>query len=310
LSESAPEKDLGSRANGFEASIFEVLSRTFKRVEVHKQLEGFSGVRWKVDFLVESDLIVEASVQKRIETKIDSTFLKFIDIARNHGGFKEALVFENLYVGYHHTLDRRYFPTSQYRTMIQHGFPIMTLKDLPRLQEYRMGAVSASEISSRPRDFDARSMHSSRQVVRAEILAALANGPLTRRQIAQATSRNPFYICRIVKTMPEVKRLSSYFALSEESILRTLANKGGKFTPIQRKLVTDWLRKKFLETLKRRGQCRAREFAAEFGVNSRSLVYVINGLSREGLILRQGSMWELAVPGQVTLANEEGGQAH
>jgi hypothetical protein len=48
----------------------------FNRVEPHKPIQGFSGIRWRADFLVDSRLVLEASVQKRLETKIDSTFFK------------------------------------------------------------------------------------------------------------------------------------------------------------------------------------------------------------------------------------------
>lgn len=122
-----------ARGTSFESAIKSWLETHFQRVEAHKRVEGFGGVRWNVDFLVDSCLVLEASVQRRLETKINSTFLRFVDIVRKHPEFKAALILEKLHVGMHKSLGKKYFPTSEYRTMIAHGFPIVSLDDMSKL---------------------------------------------------------------------------------------------------------------------------------------------------------------------------------
>jgi hypothetical protein len=142
-----------ARGREFELQVERKLGDLFGQVEVHKRIEGFSGVRWMVDFLVNSNLIIEASVQRRLETKINSTFLRFVDVTRKLPSFRAALVLEEIHVGYHESKRKKFFPTSEYRTMIMHGFPIVSLDDLPKLEKYAKGEASAVEVSSGPIGF-------------------------------------------------------------------------------------------------------------------------------------------------------------
>jgi hypothetical protein len=289
-----------SRADSFERLIWQKLSGIFRKVERQNRVEGYSGIKWRVDFLVESNFIVEASVQRRLETKINSTFLRFVDITRQHQDFKAALVFEDLYVGRHHSLDRKFFPTSEYRTMVQHGFPILTPREVPKLVEFQGGSITASDASSTPDDFNLRSLHTNRKEVGREILKVLASGPLTRREIAKATGRNPFYIVRVIKTLPQVKKLGGYYALSEESILRKLVAKKGRLrTPSQKVLVADFLRRRFLQLIDEKGRCDTKVLAEEFGLHLRSLNQLTHQLTGEGVIQQAGTgLWERATPGR------------
>ncbi|MDG7007168.1 MAG: hypothetical protein JRN06_02855 [Nitrososphaerota archaeon] len=276
------------------------MSEIFGKVERHKPVEGFSGIKWRVDFLAGSNFVVEVSVQKRLETKIDSTFLRFVDITRKHQDIKAALVFEDLYVGHHRSLDKKFFPTSGYRTMIQHGFPILTPKEIPRLTEFRRGATTALEVSARPNDFHMRSLHANRMEVGKEILRVLASGPLTRREIAEATGRNPFYVVVVIRTLPQVKKLGGYYALSEESILKRLTAKKGRLrSPIQKRLVADFLRRRFIQVLDEKGRCKTKELAGELGLHPRSLSQLTHQLTREGVIQKLGNgEWGKVTPGR------------
>jgi len=267
---------------------------------MHKPIKGYSGVKWRVDFLAGSNLVVEASVQRRLETKIDSTFLKFVDITREHDGLKATLVFEDLYVGNRHSLGKKFFPTSEYRTMVSHGFPILTPNELPRLLEFQRGEISAIEISSKPRDFNARSMHWNRQEVGKEILRVLADGPHTRGEIARAITRSPSAVDYVIKTLPQVKKLSSYYGLTEESILRKFIG-GRRASSTQRKLAADWLETRFLQVLKEHGRCKTTDFTAKLGIGRGSLTYVVNRLSRGGVIRRlSDGAWSMASPTEQT----------
>jgi len=142
-----------ARGGEFESLVEKKLGELFSQVETHVPIEGFSGVHWRVDFLVDSTLIVEASVQRRLETKINSTFLRFVDITRRQPNLKAALVLEELRVGFHKSLGKKYFPTSEYRTMLLHGFPVVALEDFARLAGFSKGEAAAIDVSSRPSEF-------------------------------------------------------------------------------------------------------------------------------------------------------------
>jgi len=240
-----------------------------------------------VDALVNDSLVVESSVQKRLETKINSTFLRFVDITKQNQRMKAALVFENLYVGYHRSLGKKFFPTSQYRTMIQHGFPLLTPDVLPKLVNFNDGRLSALDISARPSNFNARSVFTNRSSIGQEILEVLKGGPLARREIARAIGRSPYTIDDIVKTLP-VKKLSTYYALSEEQIYMKLVQRGNSVSSAQRKLAVGWLKKQFLAEIRESGHCRTMDFAAKHGLREVALLHFIHGLCKEGAIRKFG----------------------
>ena len=291
------------RGSGFEALVHSELQSLFKRVDIHAKVKGHSGINWTVDALVNGSLIVEASVQKRLETKIDSTFLRFVDITRLNQNIKAALVFESMYVGFHRTLGKKFFPTSEYRTMIEHGFPILTPGAIPRLVEFFNGEKSASEISSKPLDFNARSLSSSRYRLGQGILVALTSGPASRRELAKALAVGPYAIDDAVKSV-SVAKISSYYALDANQIYRRLAQRGRNTSHHQRELVLEWLRNQFLQRVTNDGHYRTRDFARDNGLAENSLTHFVHDLSKDGIIRRFGKGdWSLANPeGQRKLA--------
>jgi len=306
LSSSSPTTSEGrataAKADEFERSVLQLLRSQFEKVESKAGVQGYSGITWRVDALVNDCLVVEVSMQKRLETKINSTFLRFVDITRRNPQVKAALVFEDLYVGYHHSLGKKFFPTSEYRTMIQHGFPILTPLTLPQLVNFMAGKANALEVSSKPSDFNARSIFQRRRKIGEEILEVLKEGPKTPREIARATGRSPIAVRDAVRTIP-VKRLSTYYALTEEEICRKLAQRGGKVSSAQRKIARDWLKKQFLIAIREKGHCRTQGFAAALGISDKGMTYLIHDLIEDGLVRNFGKGdWGLAdPPGQARL---------
>lgn len=274
-----------SRGSEFESAVQERLGRLFAQVETHKRIEGFSGIRWRVDFLVDSKLVVEASVQRRLETKINSTFLRFVDIVRNHPSWRATLIVDGLHVGFHKGLGKKYFPTSEYRTMMAFGFPVLTLADLAKLLEYEKGSVSALEVSSRPLGFNPRSILPDRSRAGPMILQLLAKTPMPRREIAKAIGRSPTFVDDAMKLLPQVKKVRAYYGLSEEAIYKRLAAKGDNHG-IQGRLVRDWLRGRLLEMIDEKRICRTSEFAERYGLNPNSLTHLVHQLNHEGVIRR------------------------
>lgn len=64
----------------FEYVVERKLREVFQDVKKHVKITGLSGSTWKIDFLIEDRLIVEASLQKRMDTKLTEIFMKFKDI--------------------------------------------------------------------------------------------------------------------------------------------------------------------------------------------------------------------------------------
>lgn len=274
-----------ARVNEFELQVERRLGNLFGQVEVHKRIEGLSGVHWRVDFLVNSNLIIEASVQRRLETKINSTFLRFVDVTRKRPNFKAALVLEEIHVEYHKRKRKKYFPTSEYRTMITHGFAIVSLDDLAKLEQYARGEANAVEISSGPVGFRQKGPFFIKRTLGPLILEALSRGPMPRREIAKAIGRSSHQVDYAIKLLPEVKKAGGYFGLSNDEIILALLKKKGK-SGNQRSLIRKWLEKKYLKRIRERGQIRTSEFASEFGLNCGGLAHFIHTLSGTGKIKR------------------------
>jgi hypothetical protein len=273
------------RGGEFESRVGKQLSELFGTIESHKQMEGFSGVHWKVDFLVDSNLVIEVSVQRRLETKVNSTFLRFVDLTRKLPRIKAALVLEELYVGFHKSQGKKFFPTSEYRTMLLHGFPIVAVNDLAKLVSFNKGETTAFEISSRPSEFQLKAMFPAKHLLGPKILEFLARGPAPRRKIASAIGRSPFLVDDAMKLLPKVKKVSNYYGLSEDEIYRLLIRKKSK-SMTQERQIRLWLEEKYLKLIEERGQVRTSEFAAEYGLGYNALGHFLHRLCREGRIRR------------------------
>jgi hypothetical protein len=287
------EDDQGTKARVFESSVGARLQSLFRTVETHRRIVGFSGITWNVDFLVNSNFVVEATTQRRLETKINSTFIRYADIFRKHPEMKGALVVEKVHVLLHHARGKKYFPTSEYRTFLAFGYPLVSIEDVQRLVSFHEGSSAASEVSSRPADFNPRSFLNDKEILGARITNLLKAGPLTKGDIAKLTGRTRDTISEAIKLLPQVKKVSIYYGLDEDQIYRTLLIKGGG-GPIQGPLVRRWLRESFLERIRIHGSYKTVAFAAEMGLGQTSLGHFIHDLSEEGVISRAGKgEWEL-----------------
>ena len=247
-----------------------------------------------MDFLVDSNCVVEATIQKRLETKITSTFLRFVDITKKHPNFKCALIVDEVHVLFHKTLGKKYFPTSEYRVFLASGFALLALDDITKLRDFLSGERTALQSSSPPAGFNARSISGDRHRLGREIIELLKSGPKTRGNIAKATGKSKWVIPDAVKLFPEIKKVSSYYGLSEESIYRVLLAKGSR-SKVQHSLVQSWLRTTYLRRLQEHGACRTKDFALSLGVSLNSLTHFIHGLERDRIIKRVSKgKWDLA----------------
>jgi len=286
LSEKASEgREQVVRGGEFESRVGKQLGELFGTIESHKQMEGFSGVHWRVDFLVDSNLVIEVFVQRRLETKVNSTFLRFVDLNRKLPRIKAALVLEELYVGFHKSQGKKFFPTSEYRTMLLHGFPIVAVQDLEKLVSFKNGEKTAVEISSRPSEFQLKALFPAKRLVGPKILEYLAKGPAPRREIATAIGRVPSLIEDAIKLLPELKKVSNYYGLSEDEIYKLLIRKKSK-SRTQERQVRLWLEEKYLKLIEERGPVRTSEFAAEYGLGYNALGHFLHRLCEEGKIRR------------------------
>lgn len=290
-----------SRGSEFEEVVSKRLTELFGAVERHQRIEGQSGVKWKVDFFVGSQLIVEASIQRRLETKITSTFIRFADINRKHPEIHAALVVEKLHVLMHHTRGTKYFPTSEFKTFISLGYPILTLDDLPRLVLFQSGNTSAREVSSLPSGFYTRSIRSDTAKAGEVIVDLLKAGPMRLRDIVKVTGKAKGTVLDAIATTPQIKKVSTYYGLNEDEIYKAILKNGGGGT-VQIPLVRKWLQGKFLEAIGNEGVCRTVEFAAEMGVHANSLTHLVHSLRQEGVIHATGKgKWSLKDAGRQTM---------
>ena len=272
-----------SREHLFEADIGSKLSEKFRNVEPHARIRGYSGINWNVDYLVDSSLIVEATVQKRLETKINSTFIRFMDITRLHPELKGALLVEKLHVLFHRTLGKHYFPTSEYRTFLSFGFAIVTPGGLPKLADFQGGMSTASEISSKPEGFYARSIQGRTRLLGAEVVRLLKEGPLPLREIAKSTGGKDGTILDAIRMYPQIKKVSTYYGLSEDEIYRFLLRRGGA-GPIQGQLVRRWATGAFLRSIEKHGTYKTSDFERDMGVGHGHFSHLVNRLRKDGVI--------------------------
>jgi hypothetical protein len=286
------------RGKEFEATVRDKLSGLFNQVEHHKRIEGFSGITWNVDFEVDTNLIVEASIQRRLETKVNSTFIRFQDITRKHPELTAALVVDRLHVLFHHTLGKKYFPTSEYRTFVAFGFPIIAFDDLPKLVLFKQGTLSAFQATSRPSDFYTRSMMTTRRDLGARIVELLIKGPevplLSAVRIVHERHDVTAIVQDAVSLFPQVKKVSTLYGLDTDSIFtrllrsRTCGKKGNS-------LVNAWLDARILGVLREAGDARTVAVATALGVVPSSLAHRIHSLSKSGKIRKVArGTWELA----------------
>jgi DNA-binding transcriptional ArsR family regulator len=139
-------------------------------------------------------------------------------------------------------------------------------------------------------------MFPDRRVLGPKILEVLAKEPMPRREIAKAIGRSPFFVDDALKLLPQVKKVSSFYGLSEEAIYAKLARRGGN-SKSQRKAVSAWLEKEFLTILEQRGSYQTQNFAADCGLDHNALAHFIHDLSTRGLIRRVAKgTWTLASP--------------
>lgn len=109
---------------------------------------GFSGTRWRVDFMVSNRLVFEASIQRNQRTKINEVFLKFTDICKANPNLKAALVVADYHI--QSQGGDMVFPSASFATAIKHGFPIMLLDDIAGVTGFINGELSAEQVSTIP----------------------------------------------------------------------------------------------------------------------------------------------------------------
>ncbi len=285
----------GSRGKTFEDAVFAKLTGIFQHIIRNAQVEGFSGIKWKVDFLVDSNLIIEATVQKRLETKINSTFLRFADVTRKYPQMRGALVVEKVHVLFHQSLGKRYFPTSEFRTFLAFGYPIVAFEDLTKVAALRDGPVAALDISTLPQGFNTRSISYDRKLVVSRMLQLLKNGPMRMKDLSRSTRLSRDVIASAARQCPEIKRVGTYYGLEEDAIYRTLLAKGGG-GPVRNALVRKWLESQFVATLSVSRTYRTGDFARDMGVSLSSLAHLVHRMSTNGIIRRVGKgRWALTV---------------
>ena len=282
-----------ARGDEFERKVRESLAIFFGSIESHQRVEGFSGVKWRVDFVADKTVIVEASVQRRLETKIDSTFLKFIDITRKHPEMRAVLVLTGLQAGLHKSVGKKYFPTSGYRTMIRFGFPIITPPELPRMLDFVKGAASAFDISARPSGIHARSVFSSTRETGERILTILAKGPATRKELSEALGVSRTHVDDALRSLPQLRKVSSYHGFSDDQIFRRLVKKKNRSSS-QAKAIRAWLGDRILEALMENRYRNTKAFSSEYGLPQQSLAIVLHQLCEDGLIRHEAKgRWSL-----------------
>ncbi len=291
--EDSRKGDQDSRGRAFEDAVFAKLAGIFQHVRRNVQVAGFSGINWKVDFLVGSDLIIEATVQRRLETKINSTFLRFADITRKNPQMRGALVVEKVHVLFHQSLGKRYFPTSEYRTFLAFGYPIIAFEDMTKLVALREGPIVALDISTLPQGFNTRSISHDRKLVASRMLLLLKDGPMRMQDLSRNVGLSRDIVASAARRCPEIKRVSTYYGLEEDAIYRTLLVKGGG-GPVQTALVRKWLESEFVATLSKNGTYRTEAFARDLGVSLSSLTHLVHRMNTKGIIRRVGKgRWAL-----------------
>jgi len=277
----------------FEDSVGRALSDLFEKVEFNKPVDGFSGIKWRVDFLVDSRFIVEATTQKRLETKITSTFLRFEDIMRKHPSFRCALVVDKVHVLLGQSNGRSSFPTSQYRTFLHFGFPLVTLEDVSKLRPFLLGKTSALGVSSHPSGFYTRSMSSRTMRLGLWIVELLKEGPMTNRDIAAKTGEDYWSIWAAARRYSEIVKVSMWYGLNRDEIFQKFLVRGSK-SAARRKLVGTWLRDTLLRVLTERNSIEVEDFAGSIGIGSVALSRLLHSLENEGMIRQVGrGRWAL-----------------
>lgn len=141
----------------FESHVERRLKELFINVRRSVSLQGHSGEIWQNDFMVNDSLILEVSVDKRSEIKVNTTFLKFVDMARKHEDYKFALILESAYkkiYGKSGMEKREYISLlSPHRTFLAFGFPIVLFNDVEKLVPFYEGKLNACDCSSIPQGY-------------------------------------------------------------------------------------------------------------------------------------------------------------
>lgn len=272
-----------NRGAQFENSVADQLRNYFGTVQTHVRIPGYSGVRWSVDILVDSKLMVEASVQKRMDTKITATFIRLADIVRKHRGLKGCLVLEDIHVGYHATQGKSYFPTSEFRAMTSFGFPILKVGDLEKLEPFLEGRASAFESSTLPVGFRLNSVSSDRAMIQPRIIEVLSRGAAPRRAIAKEVGRRPDFLTKVLSSMPGVVKIGSYYGLSEEQIYRKFVSMRHK-SHDEREGAIRWITGEYFRALEEGNRVRTFEFANKIGVRVGHVLRIVHELSKIGVI--------------------------
>ena len=276
----------------FEERVYLVLCKSFRQVQRNQRLEGSSGVRWNVDFIVDGSLLVEASTQKSTETKINSTFMKFADIIRKEPQLKCVLLFERFHVRQRRRSHRKVFPTSAYRTMLAFGFAILTIDDVSKLVHFKSGTLDSKETSSFPTDFVSRSLEYDRQRIGRKVLQILSKEPVTYGGLVKAIGKERRVLVDTIGQLPQVIRVGNNYGLSEDQIYRWLITKRVISSRLRRK-VLEWKAQLFLRAVTSQGSYKTVQFAAELGVSRNAVKAAIHLLKQRGLIRKVGSgTWE------------------
>lgn len=124
----------------FEKKVNVILKEMFADVKYNISMQGHSGEIWQLDFIVNDSLVLEVSTEKRSEIKVNTTFLKFIDIKQKYPNYKFALLLENSYkkVYGRHGMEKteRLNLLAPHRTFLAFGFAIIVLDNMKNLMPF------------------------------------------------------------------------------------------------------------------------------------------------------------------------------
>lgn len=140
------------RGKLFEDYIEVMLQKMFTEVRRNVWTQGRSGQIWQIDFLVGNKLVMEASTEKRSEIKVNTTFLKFIDLKEILQDHKFALLlassYKKVYGQKGMVKQDRIIPLSPHKTFLSHNFAIMLVSDIKNLMSFYQGKLDALHCSS------------------------------------------------------------------------------------------------------------------------------------------------------------------
>ena len=236
-----------------------------------------------VDFLLNDSLAIEMSTATKgfIQAKITELFLKAVDITKLHPEIKFALVFS----GFSTNVKRghKVFPTSQFKTAIAFGFPILSSLDIEKLVAFSKGNATAEEISDKP-DF----IRVSTAEWEKRIKVILDSGVFKRKELAAALKIPPGRLDDIVKRIPGIIQRHTYFGRNDDQVMTHLLQHTSTHKPTDkmRQSLSIWLIKRMEKMFQTRDSLRARDLALELRIPLQRAAALLHSLQIEEKIVK------------------------